>query len=151
MTRLPVDKRAAAWRRSAPMLVPSVRGRSTSGAPSGPLPGPAEDTLICALLELGVPERLLGEGFAVEVARLGAYAALTRALAAGLPAAPALPSGAGEVLLVVGPEGGITGAELAALTAAGATAVRLGASVLRTSTAGAAAAAVVSARTARWA
>jgi hypothetical protein len=103
VTRLPVDKRAAAWRRSAPMLVPSVRGRSTSGAPSGPLPGPAEDTLICELLELGVPERLLGEGFAVEVARLGAYAALTRALAAGLPAAPALPSGAGEVLLVVGP------------------------------------------------
>jgi 16S rRNA (uracil1498-N3)-methyltransferase len=57
----------------------------------------------------------------------------------------------GDVLLVVGPEGGITERELAALTAAGATAVRLGASVLRTSTAGAAAAAVVSARTARWA
>ena len=103
VTRLPVDKRAAAWRRSAPMLVPSVRGRSTSGAPSGPLPGPAENALICELLELGVPERLLGEDFAVEVARSGAYAALTRALAAGLPAAPALPSGAGEVLLVVGP------------------------------------------------
>ena len=57
----------------------------------------------------------------------------------------------GEVLLVVGPEGGITPRELEALEAAGATAVRLGASVLRTSTAGAAAAAVVSARTARWA
>jgi 16S rRNA (uracil1498-N3)-methyltransferase len=57
----------------------------------------------------------------------------------------------GAVLLVVGPEGGITDAELDALTSAGATAVRLGASVLRTSTAGAAAAAVVSARTARWA
>ena len=58
---------------------------------------------------------------------------------------------AGEVLLVVGPEGGITGRELDALGEVGATAVRLGASVLRTSTAGAAAAAVVSARTARWA
>ena len=57
----------------------------------------------------------------------------------------------GDVLLVVGPEGGITERELERLTAAGATAVRLGASVLRTSTAGAAAAAVVSARTARWA
>ena len=57
----------------------------------------------------------------------------------------------GEVLLVVGPEGGITDRELAALASAGATAVRLGASVLRTSTAGAAAASVVSARTARWA
>ena len=57
----------------------------------------------------------------------------------------------GEVLLVVGPEGGVTDRELAQLTGAGATAVRLGRSVLRTSTAGAAAAAVVSARTARWA
>jgi hypothetical protein len=103
VTRLPVDKRAAAWRRSAPMVVPSVRGRSTSGGSNGPLPGAAEDALISQLMELGVPERLLGEEFAVEVARLGAYAALTRALAAGLPAAPALPSGAGEVLLVVGP------------------------------------------------
>ena len=56
----------------------------------------------------------------------------------------------GEVLLVVGPEGGITDAELARLTAAGGRPVRLGASVLRTSTAGAAAACVVSARTSRW-
>ena len=57
---------------------------------------------------------------------------------------------AGELLLVVGPEGGVTDQELRALTAAGATPVRLGSSVLRTSTAGAAAIAVVSARTARW-
>lgn len=57
----------------------------------------------------------------------------------------------GDVLLVVGPEGGITDREVAALTAAGAVPVRLGSSVLRTSTAGAAAAAVVSARTSRWA
>ncbi|SDN22709.1 Meckel syndrome type 1 protein [Geodermatophilus siccatus] len=103
VTRLPVDKRAAAWRRSAPMVVPSVRGRSTSGGTGGPVSGAAEDALILQLLELGVPERLLGEDFAAEVARLGAYAALTRSLAAGLPAAPGLPSGAGEVLLVVGP------------------------------------------------
>ena len=57
----------------------------------------------------------------------------------------------GDLLLVVGPEGGVTDRELAALEAAGAVPVRLGSSVLRTSTAGAAAAAVVSARTARWA
>lgn len=61
-----------------------------------------------------------------------------------------LPS-SGELLLVVGPEGGITDRELSALTAAGAVAVRLGSSVVRTSTAGAAAIAVVSARTPRWA
>ncbi|MCU1590987.1 MAG: ribosomal small subunit methyltransferase [Frankiales bacterium] len=57
---------------------------------------------------------------------------------------------AGDVLIVVGPEGGITDDEVAALEAVGATAVRLGSSVLRTSTAGAAAAAVVSASTPRW-
>jgi 16S rRNA (uracil1498-N3)-methyltransferase len=53
----------------------------------------------------------------------------------------------GDVVLVVGPEGGISEQELEQL---GGTAVRLGPSVLRTSTAGAAAAAVVSARTGRW-
>lgn len=56
----------------------------------------------------------------------------------------------GDVLLVVGPEGGLSDDELARFTAAGATTVRLGPSVLRTSTAGAAAAAVVSAATGRW-
>jgi 16S rRNA (uracil1498-N3)-methyltransferase len=53
----------------------------------------------------------------------------------------------GDVVLVVGPEGGIGADELTAL---GGTAVRLGDTVLRTSTAGAAAAAVISSRTGRW-
>jgi len=57
---------------------------------------------------------------------------------------------AAEVVLVVGPEGGITPEELDVLTAAGAGAVRLGPTVLRTSTAGLAGLAVVSARTGRW-
>jgi 16S rRNA (uracil1498-N3)-methyltransferase len=64
-------------------------------------------------------------------------------------AGTALPS-TGDVLLVVGPEGGVREEEIAAFEAAGATTVRLGSSVLRTSTAGAAAAAVVSALTPRW-
>jgi 16S rRNA (uracil1498-N3)-methyltransferase len=55
----------------------------------------------------------------------------------------------GTVALVVGPEGGLTDGEVVAFRAAGAQAVRLGPEVLRTSTAGAAALAVVSART-RW-
>ena len=53
----------------------------------------------------------------------------------------------GDVVLVVGPEGGISADELDAL---GGTSVRLGRSVLRTSTAGAAAAAVISSRSGRW-
>jgi 16S rRNA (uracil1498-N3)-methyltransferase len=53
-------------------------------------------------------------------------------------------------VLVVGPEGGISAAELMTLEDAGATLVRLGDTVLRTSTAGPAALAVVSARLGRW-
>ncbi len=55
----------------------------------------------------------------------------------------------GTVAVVVGPEGGLTDGEVVAFRAAGAHAVRLGPEVLRTSTAGAAALAVLSART-RW-
>ena len=57
----------------------------------------------------------------------------------------------GSMLVVVGPEGGIAPEELDALTAAGATSVRLGAEVLRTSTAGVAAVAALLSRTSRWA
>ncbi|GIF00193.1 16S rRNA (uracil(1498)-N(3))-methyltransferase [Paractinoplanes rishiriensis] len=64
-------------------------------------------------------------------------------------AAAALPA-SGEIVLVVGPEGGIDTRELAEFVAAGATAVRLGRDVLRTSTAGVAALAVLSARLSRW-
>jgi 16S rRNA (uracil1498-N3)-methyltransferase len=56
----------------------------------------------------------------------------------------------GELLVVVGPEGGITGEESAAFRAAGAAACRLGPTVLRTSTAGAVAAAVLLTRSGRW-
>jgi 16S rRNA (uracil1498-N3)-methyltransferase len=56
---------------------------------------------------------------------------------------------AGDVLVVVGPEGGIAPDELAALEDAGAVLVRLGSTVLRSSSAGPAALAVLSA-TSRW-
>ena len=63
--------------------------------------------------------------------------------------APPLPV-SGDIVLVVGPEGGISPGELTAFTDAGATSVRLGESVLRTSTAGAVAAAVLMTATGRW-
>ncbi|HEY5395800.1 MAG TPA: 16S rRNA (uracil(1498)-N(3))-methyltransferase, partial [Trebonia sp.] len=56
----------------------------------------------------------------------------------------------GDILLVVGPEGGISPAERAALGDAGAIEARLGPTVLRTSTAGAVAGATLLSRTARW-
>lgn len=64
---------------------------------------------------------------------------------AGVP----LPA-AGDVVLVVGPEGGVSPEELAAFAAAGAVPLRLGPTVLRTSTAGVAALSVLSARLGRW-
>jgi 16S rRNA (uracil1498-N3)-methyltransferase len=55
----------------------------------------------------------------------------------------------GDVLLIVGPEGGIAPDELSAFVAAGAVAARLGLNVLRSSSAGSAALAVMSAAD-RW-
>ncbi|WP_367323139.1 16S rRNA (uracil(1498)-N(3))-methyltransferase [Streptomyces sp. HUAS ZL42] len=60
-----------------------------------------------------------------------------------------LPS-SGEIVLVVGPEGGVAPEELALFEEAGAQAYRLGPTVLRTSTAGTAAAALLLGRSGRW-
>ncbi|MFJ6807312.1 16S rRNA (uracil(1498)-N(3))-methyltransferase [Streptomyces anulatus] len=62
---------------------------------------------------------------------------------AGLPAE-------GTIVLVVGPEGGVSPQELTAFAEAGARPYRLGRSVLRTSTAGTAATALLLGRTGRW-
>ena len=56
----------------------------------------------------------------------------------------------GRIVVVVGPEGGLTDDEIAAFAAAGARPVVLGAEVLRTSTAGVAAVAALLSRTPRW-
>jgi 16S rRNA (uracil1498-N3)-methyltransferase len=79
----------------------------------------------------------------------GATPLLLEATAEESLATVALPE-AGEVVLVVGPEGGVTDAEAARLTAAGATPVRLGPDVLRTSTAAAVALGALGVRTSRW-
>lgn len=66
---------------------------------TAPVPG----DVVGRLAALGVPARLLGTDFAGDVERFGLYAAITRALGLRLPAPPELPTGAGEVLFVVGP------------------------------------------------
>jgi len=55
-----------------------------------------------------------------------------------------------DLVVVVGPEGGLSPDEVDALAAAGAEPVRLGDEVLRTSTAGPAAIAVLNAKLGRW-
>ena len=61
----------------------------------------------------------------------------------------ALP-GSGAVAIVIGPEGGISSAELDAFQGIGAQVVRMGQTVMRTSTAGGVALAVMAAKTPRW-
>ena len=68
---------------------------------------------------------------------------------ARMPLATVTLPDAGDVVLVVGPEGGVSPDELATLEGAGAVAVRLGSTVLRSSSAGPAALAVLSAAS-RW-
>lgn len=87
-----------------------------------------------------------------QVAKLLESAALGLVLheeAEGALSAAELPV-SGDIVLVVGPEGGIAEEEIAAFRAAGAVPSLLGPTVLRTSTAGVAAAAVLNARTGRW-
>jgi 16S rRNA (uracil1498-N3)-methyltransferase len=83
-------------------------------------------------------------------ARLAGAAGLVLHESAGQSLASAPLPSAGELLVVIGPEGGIAEDELGAFTAAGAVAARLGEPVLRTSTAGAAALAALSVRLGRW-
>lgn len=88
----------------------------------------------------------------VELARLVSGAAATLVLDAtaehGLAGAD-LPD-EGEIVLIVGPEGGIAPEEMRSLLDAGATAVRLGPEVLRTSTAAAVTLGALGALTGRW-
>jgi 16S rRNA (uracil1498-N3)-methyltransferase len=56
----------------------------------------------------------------------------------------------GEIVVIVGPEGGVSDAEAAMLAEAGAVGVHLGPTIMRTSTAGAAATAVLLAASGRW-
>jgi 16S rRNA (uracil1498-N3)-methyltransferase len=89
----------------------------------------------------------------VTTKQLAAMAAASRMLVleptAGAPLSGLVPDGR-DLLLVVGPEGGIAPQELELLAAAGAEPVRLGPEVLRTSTAGPAALAVLAPVLGRW-
>ena len=71
--------------------------------------------------------------------------------AGSMPIARATLPTSGELLLIVGPEGGVSPEELSAFRAAGAQVVRLGHEVLRTSTAAAVALGALGVLTGRWA
>lgn len=100
-------------------------------------------------VELAVDGRSLAERVRTVVAA-GGVALVLHEDATDAIAAAALP-GTGECLVVVGPEGGIGESELGRLVEAGARSVRLGPHVLRTSTAGPVALALLAERLGRWA
>lgn len=85
----------------------------------------------------------------VELLRAASVPVVLHEAASG-PIADLPVPGRAEIVVVVGPEGGITDEELARFAAVGAEPVRLGPTVLRTSTAGVAATAALLARTPRW-
>jgi 16S rRNA (uracil1498-N3)-methyltransferase len=95
-----------------------------------------------------ITEPLDTAGVAVRLRR--AAGALVLHEGADEPLARAALPARGEVCVVVGPEGGIDAGELATFEQCGATPVRLGSPVLRTSTAGSAALAALSVRLHRW-
>jgi 16S rRNA (uracil1498-N3)-methyltransferase len=86
---------------------------------------------------------------AERIAGASAAVVLSEEATASLTSLPSTPD-AEEIDLVVGPEGGIAPDELRAFQDAGASSRLLGPTVLRASTAGAAAAAVLLAATGRW-
>jgi 16S rRNA (uracil1498-N3)-methyltransferase len=92
-----------------------------------------------------VAARVRGAALALILDPDAAQPLMTAASAAGLAAAP------GEIVLIVGPEGGVSPAEHDALARAGAAGARLGPTVLRASSAGAVAAALVLTAVRRWA
>ncbi len=93
-----------------------------------------------------------------ELAALADVVALVRSAACAVLLDPGGPDAlstlplppSGGLLVIVGPEGGVSHAEAVALTAAGARTAHLGPTVLRTSTAGVVAASVLLSRCGRW-
>jgi 16S rRNA (uracil1498-N3)-methyltransferase len=120
------DKALARWRATARAAAKQARRAHvpdiTEPATTSELAGLATTMSLTIVLESDVPDRLTDL---------------------------AIPD-TGDILLVVGPEGGITDDELRTLCEAGARAVRLGTTVLRTSTAAAVALGALGALTTRW-
>jgi 16S rRNA (uracil1498-N3)-methyltransferase len=133
------DKALARWRST--VLAATKQSRRAWLPEVGEPLGTAELTARCAAADAAlVLHESAGESIAAAVREL-----LPTARPGGGPdAAPA------ELLLVVGPEGGITDDELASLCAVGARPVRLGPEVLRASTAAAVALGALGVLTGRW-
>lgn len=135
------DKALARWRSTA---LAAAKQSRRAWLPTVGEPVSTRDLLArCATLG---PASGSGSGSASAGLALVLHESADTSLASTLAAAPEVT----ELLLVVGPEGGVSDEELEALTAAGAHPVRLGPEVLRASTAAAVALGAIGALTTRW-
>jgi 16S rRNA (uracil1498-N3)-methyltransferase len=126
------EKALGRWRSSA--LAAAKQSRRAWLPTVGEPVSTSDLSVRCAAL--GAPEGLA----------LVLHESAEESLAATIAAAPAVT----RLLLVVGPEGGVSDEELDKLTAAGARPVRLGPEVLRASTAAVVALGAIGALTTRW-
>ncbi|MCK7675109.1 16S rRNA (uracil(1498)-N(3))-methyltransferase [Corynebacterium pygosceleis] len=124
------DKALAKWRSAA---VAAAKQSRRSDVP-----------LIPALADSADIERLIGDTVAA-----GGEAVLLHE-ESSVPFGSVNWADAGEVVLVIGPEGGISPAEVDRFTAAGARSVRLGPEVLRTATAALSALSAIGVSSSRW-
>jgi len=135
------DKALARWRSTA------LAATKQSRRPWLPEVGEPVSTQVLATRCAG----LSGSGPAAGCLALVLHETATTPIAEALGAlAPDAEAGLDELLLVVGPEGGIADEELELLCAAGARAVRLGPQVLRASTAATVALGAIGTLTGRW-
>lgn len=144
------ERSVVVWRgdraaKSRARWVATVRA-ATKQARRAALPGVGEVVDVKGLAARTA--QVVSAGGSVLVLHEEATLPIARAVLPSPAAASAAPR---EILVVVGPEGGISERECTLLTEAGATLVRLGPHVLRTSTAGPIAVALLSERLGRWA
>jgi 16S rRNA (uracil1498-N3)-methyltransferase len=152
------DKGAARWRSTALQAAKQSRRawfpEVTAVAPTAAVADRIRAAGLALLLDPDAP-RAVTDLAAASIAALDIAAAGPSAggPSAGGPSAggPSAGRAAGDIVLVVGPEGGIAPGETEVLAAAGAVGARLGPTVLRASSAGAVAAALVMSATGRWA
>lgn len=137
------DKGVARWRSTA--LAASKQSRRSWFPEVTPVAGTAA---VADLVQRAALALLLDPEAPQSLASLAAQATGT-----GRPArrGTTTGNGASDIILIVGPEGGISEQEAAVLTDAGAIGARLGPTVLRASSAGAVAAALVMSSAGRWA
>ena len=148
------DKGVARWRSTAVAAAKqSRRAWFPEVTPLASMPDVAArvgQARLALLLDPEAPEPLTALAASAGADGTAGVSGTDGARGAGEAAGAGAGAGIGEVVLIVGPEGGVAPGEAGLLAGAGAIGARLGPTVLRASTAGAVAAALVLSASGRW-